>query len=93
MATNAHQPRDWETLYQLAILESDPIKLPARIADARHAIIEQLATKPYNDRRNNDWQTLNGALAALHVACEECERKLQQFGEKRNFHGLFWTKR
>jgi hypothetical protein len=74
MATNAsHQPPDWKTLYQLAILELDPIRLPARISEARRAIIEHLEIKPYSNQRE-----LNDALAGLHVIYQEYERKVQR---------------
>jgi hypothetical protein len=63
MATNgSEQPLDWKTLYQLALLELEPIKLPARISEARRAIIERLETKPYIDQLE-----LNDALSGLHV--------------------------
>ena len=79
MATNAsHQPPDWKTLYQLAILELDPLKIPGRISEARHAIIGELEVKPYNDQ-----QELNDALRGLHVVYQEHERKVQRFEEQR----------
>ena len=79
MATNASsQPPDWKRLYQLAILEVDPSKLPARISEARHAIIEQLEIRPYSEQRNS---------AMLCLACvfiyQEYEPKVQRFGEQR----------
>ena len=49
MATSSYpqsQSMDWKELYQQAILEPDPIKLPGRIADARRAIIERLEVTP-----------------------------------------------
>ena len=70
MAANVSpQPSDWKTLYQLAILEVDPLKLPARISEARHAIIEQLevnSVKSYGEQRD-----LNDALSGLHVVYQE----------------------
>ena len=85
MAANAsHQPPDWKTLYQLAILEVDPTKLPTRITEARRAIIEHLevnSVKPYGEQRE-----LNDALSRLHVVYQEHERKLQRFGEQRKSH-------
>ncbi len=82
MATNSSpQPPDWKTLYQLAILEPDLMKLPARISEARHAIIETLAS---NGMRSRDHQQeLNDALSALRVVYQEYERKVQRFGEQR----------
>ena len=32
---------EWEKLYRAAVLESDPSKLPKRIANARAAILER----------------------------------------------------
>jgi hypothetical protein len=79
MATNvSSQPRDWKTLYQLAILELDPMKLLGRIYEARLAIIDQLEVRPYSEQ-----QELNDALSGLHVIYQEYERKVQRFGEQR----------
>jgi len=36
------RPPDWKDLYQLAILEMDPAKLPQRIEDARNAVLDRL---------------------------------------------------
>ena len=35
----------WEQLYQATVLETDPAKLPQRIADARAAIERRLAQR------------------------------------------------
>ncbi len=79
MAPNASsQPPYWKTLYQLAILEVDPVKLPDRIYEARRAIIDQLEIRPYSEQ-----QELNDALAGLRVIYQEYERKVQRFGEQR----------
>jgi hypothetical protein len=40
---------NWKELYQHALLETDPAKIPYQIAEARNAIldrVEQLHTKP-----------------------------------------------
>ena len=83
MATSAYpqsQSMDWKELYQLAILELDPIKLPERIADARRAIIERLEVTP----QAYEHQELNDALNGLRVIHREYERRLQRYGEQRN---------
>ena len=57
--------REWERLYRAAVLESDPTKLPKRIANARAAILERsrkLADSP------DAGGTERGAIArALHI--------------------------
>jgi len=86
MATSAYpqsQSMDWKELYQLAILELDPIKLPERIADARRAIAERLevtVAKP----QAYEHQELNDALNGLRVIHREYERRLERYGEQRS---------
>jgi hypothetical protein len=62
---------DWRNFYRLAMLELDPVKLPSRIEDARHAILDRIEvtiTKPtttenaqmndalkYLDRIHEEW--------------------------------------
>jgi len=36
------RPQDWKDLYQLAMLETDPAKLPPLIADAHKAVLDRI---------------------------------------------------
>jgi hypothetical protein len=64
MSTNgAPHPQDWNELYQLAMLETDPAKLPPLIADAHKAILDRLQetlTKPVSDEHERLSDALNG---------------------------------
>jgi hypothetical protein len=56
---------DWKKSYRAAILESDPSKLPRRIADARAAILERsrrLADSPAVGGNERD-----SIVRALHI--------------------------
>jgi hypothetical protein len=49
MSTDDTSRRDWKELYQKAVLETDPAKMPQRITEAHKAIldrIEELLTNP-----------------------------------------------
>ena len=81
------RPPDWTQLYQLAVLESDPTRLPQRISDARNAIldrIEETLTKPYPYQER---QQLTDALNGLRVVQQECESLLHRCGESRQTTG------
>ena len=80
-------PPDWTKLYDLAVMESDPAKLPQRIADARNAIldrIEETHTRscPYQER-----QQLTDALNGLRVVQLEYESRIHRYGEPRQKTG------
>ena len=56
----------WRELYERAILELDNTKLPGRIVEARHAILdraEEILTRPSCDEH----RALNAALRALRL--------------------------
>jgi hypothetical protein len=56
----------WKELYEGAILELDKTKLPGRIVEARHAILdraEEILTRPSCDEH----RALNVALRALRL--------------------------
>jgi len=81
------RPPDWTQLYQLAVLESDPTRLPQRISDARNAIldrIEETLTKPYPYQER---QQLTDALNGLRVVQQECESRIHRYGEPRQKTG------
>ena len=64
MSTNgAPRPQDWNELYQLAMLETDPAKLPPLIADAHKAILDRIQetlTKPLSAENERLSDALNG---------------------------------
>ncbi len=71
MSTNG-MPRqqDWKELYQLAILETDPAKLPPLIADAHKAILDRIQetlTKPLSAEH----ERLSDALSGLRTLRQE----------------------
>jgi len=56
----------WKELYECAILELDQKKLPARIVEARHAVLdraEEILTRPSCDEHH----ALNAAFRALRL--------------------------
>ena len=57
------RPQDWKELYQLAMLETDPAKLPPLVADAHKAILDRIQetlTKPLSDETERLSDALNG---------------------------------
>jgi hypothetical protein len=64
------QEDDWQKLYQAALLELDPARLPERIEAAYKAIhvFMEKASHSYDD---NQRQALADALASLRVLCRE----------------------
>jgi len=71
MSTNGTpRPQDWNELYQLAMLETDPAKLPPLIADAHKAIIDRIQetlTKPISAEH----ERLSDALCGLRTLRDE----------------------
>lgn len=79
MHSTPHRP-NWKELYQLAMTESDPFKLPQRVKDARRAIfdrIDETVRKP----RTAEHQQMNDALNGLRVL-QEYEGCLQKHREQ-----------
>ncbi len=74
------RPLDWKELYQLAMLELDPAKLPSAIAKANDAILERIE---HTDRNafGSELPTLNDALNGLRVLRREYERGTKEYGE------------
>jgi hypothetical protein len=63
---NTSEVSQWKRLYECALLELDPNKLPERIAEARRSILdraEEVLTRPPDEER----KALNGALSALRL--------------------------
>ncbi len=67
---------DWKRLYQYAILELDPNKLPQRIAEARHAILDR-AEEMITRTKEEESRDLAYALRMLKL--------LEQVAEKERF--------
>jgi len=71
MSTNGTlRPQDWKELYQLAMLETDPAKLPPLIADAHKAILDRIQetlTKPLSAEH----ERLSDALSGLRTLRQE----------------------
>ena len=64
----------WKELYECAILELDHTKLPVRIVEARHAVLdraEEILTRPSCDEH----RALNAALRALRLLEEVVVRE------------------
>jgi len=79
----ASRPPDWKDLYQLAILETDPAKLPLLITKANDAILDQIEQSDAVSLEG-ELALLNDALHALRLLRREYERCLKEFGEQRN---------
>ena len=71
MSTNGTpRPQDWKELYQLAMLETDPAKLPPLIADAHKAILDRIQetlAKPVSAEH----ERLSDALSGLRTLRQE----------------------
>jgi hypothetical protein len=69
--------QSWKQLYEAALLELDPNRLPQRIADAQKAIAERaLALLRENGSNNSEKETLAGA----HVVLDDLKRIHQSDG-------------
>ena len=67
----------WRQLYECAILELDHSKLPGRITEARHAILEQGRGNIDPPRSCEEHQALNTALRALRLLEEVAVKQAQ----------------
>jgi hypothetical protein len=66
---DAEQQNDWRALYQAALLELDPVKLPERIERAYVAI--QICLTAHSNCNSPGYQALADALANLRVLSRE----------------------
>jgi hypothetical protein len=72
---------NWKELYQLAMLELDPKKLPAAIANANDAILDRIEqTDRYAP--GSELLRLNDALNNLRLLRREYERGLKEYREQ-----------
>ncbi len=66
---------DWKTLYQLAILEPDPARLPVRVADAQAAIFDRLEAT-FTEAHGREYRELNEALKGLRLVHKWGDRRI-----------------
>jgi hypothetical protein len=63
MNTNDATHSEWRRLCQMALLETDPVKLLVRIADARKAIFNRI--EDFHSKSNDERAALRDALSML----------------------------
>jgi len=84
MSTNVNSPLpDWKNLYQLAVIELDPVKLATRITEARTVILDRIQETLTTPSHYAERQELSDALNGLRVLHQEYQRRVQQYGEPR----------
>ena len=64
---------DWKNLYQLAILEQDPARLPVRVADAQGAILDRLEAT-FTTAHGREYRELSEALKGLPLVHKRGDR-------------------
>jgi hypothetical protein len=74
---------DWKALYQQAVMELDPAKLPQRITEARNAILNRIAETARKPHDYQESQELADALNGLRVLQQDYDRCAQRYGEIR----------
>ena len=70
MSGNSH---DWRRLCQIALLETNPVKLLVRIADARNVILDRI--EDCHSKSNDERAALRDALATLDSLRRITERQ------------------
>ena len=71
----------WKELYQLAMLELDPKKLPSVIANANDAILDRIEQTDRN-ALGGELSQLNDALNNLRLLRREYARGMEQYREQ-----------
>ena len=71
--TNDATHSEWRQLCQIALLETDPVKLLVRIVDARHAILDRI--EDCHSTSNRERTELREALSMLDNLREVTERQ------------------
>jgi hypothetical protein len=74
---------DWQELYRMAAMETDPLKVPRRISEAREAILTRLQENATLQRDYHQHQELSDAVNGLRLIQQEYFRRIQQYGEPR----------
>jgi len=77
------RPLNWKELYQLAMLEMDPAKLPSAITRANDAILDSIERIDRN-ALGHELSTLNDALNGLRVLRREYEREMKEYAEEQS---------
>src|SRR4051812_20345657 len=76
----APQGSTWRLLYQQAMLETDPVKLPPLITQANHAILDRIENIP-SSFGELELSRLNAALHHLRLLRREYERSMKEWEE------------
>jgi len=74
-------PPDWQELYRLAAMETDPFKVPRRISEAREAILTKLQENVALQSDYHQHQELSDAVNGLRLLQQEYFRRIQQYRE------------
>ncbi|HLO06379.1 MAG TPA: hypothetical protein VK198_07060 [Terriglobales bacterium] len=61
------QNKKWQQLYEQAVMEGDPQKIPERIADTREAIAGRLRDLEHDSDHHSERHRIEDALFALAV--------------------------
>jgi len=61
------QNKKWQQLYEQAVMEGDPQKIPERIADTREAIAGRLRDLEHDSDHHSERRRIEDALYALTV--------------------------
>ena len=78
MATDGvPRPPDWKALYQLAVMEQDPAKLPHRISQARSVILDRIQETLATPSHYSERQELSDVFGQ-HRAQQQLRGRLQQ---------------
>jgi hypothetical protein len=77
------RPPNWKELYQLAMLEMDPAKLPSAITRANDAILDSIERIDRNAFAN-ELTSLNDALNGLRILRREYEREMKEYAEEQS---------
>ena len=71
---------NWQVLYQQAMLETDPVKLPPLLTQANHAILDRIENVP-SFFGELELSRLNAALHHLRLLRREFERSMKEWEE------------
>jgi len=75
------RPLNWKELYQLAMLEMDPAKLPSAITRANDAILDSIERIDRN-ALGHELSALNDALNNLRLLRREYEHGMKEYREQ-----------
>jgi hypothetical protein len=81
VTTDTRLPPNWRDLYQHAMLELDPTKLPSAIANANDAILDRIEQADRN-ALGGELSQLNDALNNLRLLRREYARGMKEYLEQ-----------